>query len=182
MVFTDDRSELIFHYAIVSVCPQAINSSMHVKAPSLTAIPTQPCRRCQREARDCVLGESHRGGRRVRKKPKIEKSPNTPTTSTPPESGTGLSTPTAPSSGAQFKTVVDYPHNQSSAQEFHSRYDTRNESGISWQQPTSTTAGSDTTSARHTDQGTVSFHFENSALRATVFQRTMNLLVDMRYR
>ncbi|KAJ5051420.1 uncharacterized protein L3040_001199 [Drepanopeziza brunnea f. sp. 'multigermtubi'] len=31
-----------------------------------------PCRRCQRENRECVLGESHRGGRRVRKKAKTE--------------------------------------------------------------------------------------------------------------
>ncbi|KAH8790957.1 hypothetical protein F5882DRAFT_449957 [Hyaloscypha sp. PMI_1271] len=31
-----------------------------------------PCRRCQRENKDCILGESHRGGRRVRKKPKLE--------------------------------------------------------------------------------------------------------------
>ncbi|CAL3971231.1 unnamed protein product [Diplocarpon coronariae] len=31
-----------------------------------------PCRRCQRENRECVLGESHRGGRRVRKRPRAE--------------------------------------------------------------------------------------------------------------
>ncbi|PBP16990.1 C6 zinc finger domain-containing protein [Diplocarpon rosae] len=31
-----------------------------------------PCRRCQRENRECVLGESHRGGRRVRKRPRTE--------------------------------------------------------------------------------------------------------------
>ncbi|CAD6500195.1 BgTH12-04298 [Blumeria graminis f. sp. triticale] len=31
-----------------------------------------PCRRCQRENKECILGESHRGGRRVRKKPKLE--------------------------------------------------------------------------------------------------------------
>ncbi|KAH8587710.1 hypothetical protein B0O99DRAFT_526359 [Bisporella sp. PMI_857] len=40
-----------------------------------------PCRRCQREARECILGESHRGGRRVRKKPKIEG--DTPANTTP---------------------------------------------------------------------------------------------------
>ncbi|SZF00992.1 unnamed protein product [Blumeria hordei] len=42
-----------------------------------------PCRRCQRENKECILGESHRGGRRVRKKPKLEDgvplfSPNLP--------------------------------------------------------------------------------------------------------
>lgn len=30
-----------------------------------------PCRRCQRENKECVLGESHRGGRRIRKKAKL---------------------------------------------------------------------------------------------------------------
>jgi hypothetical protein len=58
-------------------------------APLLSA--PQPCRRCQREARDCILGESHRGGRRVRKKPKVEEdgtsdspvTPYTPSHSTP---------------------------------------------------------------------------------------------------
>ncbi|RKF61706.1 putative zn2 cys6 dna-binding protein [Erysiphe neolycopersici] len=31
-----------------------------------------PCRRCQRENKVCVLGESHRGGRRIRKKLRLE--------------------------------------------------------------------------------------------------------------
>ncbi|TQS37170.1 hypothetical protein Golomagni_02364 [Golovinomyces magnicellulatus] len=30
-----------------------------------------PCRRCQRENKECILGESHRGGRRIRKKAKL---------------------------------------------------------------------------------------------------------------
>ncbi|KAI6248148.1 hypothetical protein HI914_03754 [Erysiphe necator] len=31
-----------------------------------------PCRRCQRENKVCILGESHRGGRRIRKKPRLD--------------------------------------------------------------------------------------------------------------
>jgi len=52
--------------------------------PGFTTNPNaQPCRRCQREARECILGESHRGGRRVRKKPKLEDQQDSNTASAP---------------------------------------------------------------------------------------------------
>ncbi|KAF2821893.1 hypothetical protein CC86DRAFT_470525 [Ophiobolus disseminans] len=42
-----------------------------------------PCLRCKRDNLDCVLGGSNRGGRRVRKKPRIDDPPATTTTLPP---------------------------------------------------------------------------------------------------
>ncbi|KAE8452940.1 hypothetical protein EG329_012127 [Mollisiaceae sp. DMI_Dod_QoI] len=112
-----------------------------------------PCRRCQRENRECVLGESHRGGRRVRKKPKLEdeaatteSNPNTPTnTNISYASSAGPSAPPTHFSPLQNQNQLPPP------QPFHNRYDSRQEQGYGWH-GTPNTAGSDTTSAsRHTE-------------------------------
>lgn len=83
----------------------------------------QPCRRCQREARECILGESHRGGRRVRKKPKIEDNPQS---SSPASS----QTPTLTTPNAQAPR----------SQPFHSSYDGPQSPGVTWHTPVSATA------------------------------------------
>ncbi|KAH7305103.1 hypothetical protein BKA65DRAFT_416023, partial [Rhexocercosporidium sp. MPI-PUGE-AT-0058] len=66
-----------------------------------------PCKRCQRENRECILGESHRGGRRVRKKPKLDEGT---------ENSTGPSTPTSTFQGSpaasQTHTSPHPTHNQ----------------------------------------------------------------------
>ncbi|KAL2073889.1 hypothetical protein VTL71DRAFT_11215 [Oculimacula yallundae] len=99
-----------------------------------------PCRRCQRENRECVLGESHRGGRRVRKKPKLEEegegsstSPSTPTAST-----FHGSPATQPQTSPQFRTNPG--HAQHSSEPFHTRYDDRQ----MWQQQPSAAGGDGT--------------------------------------
>ncbi|KAH8821271.1 hypothetical protein F5884DRAFT_82009 [Xylogone sp. PMI_703] len=56
-----------------------------------------PCRRCQRELRECILGGSNRGGRRVRKKPKLSEG--------------GLEDPVTPQSGLVKSTKPDNEQN-----------------------------------------------------------------------
>ncbi|KAM3072642.1 hypothetical protein ACMFMF_006981 [Clarireedia jacksonii] len=98
-----------------------------------------PCRRCQRENRECVLGESHRGGRRVRKKPRIgeadESKPTAPSATQPLSPHTAFSTSTGPSPHYS-PAASGYHPSSSSSEPFHSRYDNRHESGFTWQQPT----------------------------------------------
>ncbi|PMD30115.1 hypothetical protein L207DRAFT_520500 [Hyaloscypha variabilis F] len=108
-----------------------------------------PCRRCQRENKECVLGESHRGGRRVRKKPRLdgeEGAGNTPVSPT----NQGYSSSAGPS--PHFSPLPGQPPPPPS-QPFHNRFDSRQEQGFAWQHPTPTTASSDTTSvSRQTEQ------------------------------
>ncbi|PMD27036.1 hypothetical protein NA56DRAFT_667506 [Hyaloscypha hepaticicola] len=107
-----------------------------------------PCRRCQRENKECVLGESHRGGRRVRKKPKLEGEEATGHTPTTPTNQGGFSSSTSPQYSPLPGQLPPPP-----SQSFHNRFDSRQEQSFSWQHPTPTTAGSDTTSvSRHTEQ------------------------------
>ncbi|KAG4443349.1 hypothetical protein IFR05_001138 [Cadophora sp. M221] len=83
-----------------------------------------PCKRCQRENRECVLGESHRGGRRVRKKPKLDEGadnstgPSTPTTSAFQGSPASQSH-TSPQFG------MNSAHTRQPSEPFHTRYDDR---------------------------------------------------------
>ncbi|KAG9245482.1 hypothetical protein BJ878DRAFT_501274 [Calycina marina] len=84
-----------------------------------------PCRRCQREARDCVLGESHRGGRRV-KKPKLESnvemsSPEGPSGST--LTSQEANSPTSTTAGTQLEQ----------APRSYQGYSNPGESSYSWQ-------------------------------------------------
>ncbi|RDW91616.1 hypothetical protein BP5796_02781 [Coleophoma crateriformis] len=125
-----------------------------------------PCRRCQREARDCVLGESHRGGRRVRKKPKLDETPSTPETATPPPKNPGFA---APNSSAVFNSGGDFPQQRQQHQQqqatgnFHNKYDTRNEA-LAWPNQTSTSgANSETSSLRHNEQVNIPSHLTSPA-------------------
>lgn len=118
-----------------------------------------PCRRCQREGKDCVLGESHRGGRRVRKKPKLDEggTPQSPATPSAP----GFSSSAGPS--PQYSPL---PNQQQQHQSFHGQYAHRQEQNFGWQQPTPTTAGSDTTSAsRHTEHTNLTSPPNDSSFR-----------------
>ena len=114
---------------------------------------SQPCRRCQREARECILGESHRGGRRVRKNPK--------------EDGALLESPSHPQAGfpsSSNHTPLFSPHagplHPAPANPFSSQYAPREdqESRYPWQLPTPTnTSGSDSRNGpRYNDQHNVS--------------------------
>ncbi|TVY45542.1 hypothetical protein LSUB1_G001354 [Lachnellula subtilissima] len=123
-----------------------------------------PCRRCQREAKDCVLGESHRGGRRVRKKPKLdEEDSNSKTPSTPSNLGfQGASKSDTPSTlGFPNSTGPDPDYSPRSTHHtslqpppFPNQYHNQPSQGFGWQHTTPTnTAGSDTTTiSRNTEQ------------------------------
>ncbi|CZT09159.1 uncharacterized protein RCO7_04039 [Rhynchosporium graminicola] len=84
-----------------------------------------PCRRCQRENRECVLGESHRGGRRVRKKPKLDEEADA--ASEGPVSVTASSRRGSPKSQPQTSPRFGMDANQSQqpSEPFHTRYDNR---------------------------------------------------------
>ncbi|RDL37968.1 uncharacterized protein BP5553_05401 [Venustampulla echinocandica] len=117
-----------------------------------------PCRRCQREGKECILGESHRGGRRVRKKPRLDHEDPTPDD---PSSSLGfqtaLQTPTTasnPGYSSSGAVNANYsPHSTRHApqppQPIHDQYDNRQEPAYGWhQQPTPTnTTRSDSTGA-----------------------------------
>ncbi|TAQ86504.1 hypothetical protein B7494_g5176 [Chlorociboria aeruginascens] len=107
-----------------------------------------PCRRCQREAKECVLGESHRGGRRVRKKPKLDEGTSTPATPNSTSNPTPNSAFPLPSS--QYSPAINTP-----SEPFHSRYDSRQEQPYSWQNHTPTTATSDSGMSRHTEHTSI---------------------------
>lgn len=106
-----------------------------------------PCRRCTREAKDCVLGESHRGGRRVRKKPKLEGEGVEETSSSPSITQTAsfqspvLNTPT-------YSPIPSNNRNQS----YQGRYDNRQEPPYTWQPRTNTSASDTTSMSRLTHQ------------------------------
>ncbi|KUJ12183.1 uncharacterized protein LY89DRAFT_688641 [Mollisia scopiformis] len=129
-----------------------------------------PCRRCQRENRECVLGESHRGGRRVRKKPKLdegatttESNQNTPTNPSNAPFNSPAGSSTAPT---HFSPLQNQSQQLPPPQPFHSRYDSRLEGAYGWQ-GTPNTAGSDTTSAsRHTEQTNITSPAIDTAYRA----------------
>ncbi|RFU30390.1 hypothetical protein B7463_g5935, partial [Scytalidium lignicola] len=98
-----------------------------------------PCRRCQRELRECVLGGSNRGGRRVRKKPKI------------PEGGSEI--PVTPQSGLVKSTNPDSQHTSSTGLEqtqdshgYAHRYD--QPSPFPWLNTPSLNGGADVGSAQ----------------------------------
>lgn len=132
-----DRSRPMFRQAL-------INSDLCI----------QPCRRCQRENKECVLGESHRGGRRVRKKPKLEEGAGS---NSPAPSNTQPSAFNSPGNPTPNYSPIPGQHTpQQSSQPFHSRYDTRQEPPFPWQQPTPTNTVVSDTASRHTDQTRVS--------------------------
>jgi hypothetical protein len=107
-----------------------------------------------------VLGESHRGGRRVRKKPKLDEGATTGDSNqhTPKnESDSAFSTPAGPiAPPSHFSPLPNQTQHLPPSQDFHTRYGGRQETHYGWQQATPNTAGSDTTSAsRHTEQTNV---------------------------
>jgi hypothetical protein len=126
---------------------------------------SKPCRRCQREAKDCVLGESHRGGRRVRKKPKLDpegsKTPVTPSNlgfqgaSKSSDTPTSLGFPSSAGQSSNYSPHVSH-HNPQPSQSYPNQYNNRPDQAFGWQQPTPTnTAASDT--SRHTEQTNVGY-------------------------
>ncbi|KAG9237315.1 hypothetical protein BJ875DRAFT_165068 [Amylocarpus encephaloides] len=135
-----------------------------------------PCRRCQREGRDCVLGESHRGGRRVRKKPKLEESDDknkkvptklgfqgaTSSIAVTP-SGIGFSYSAGPSPSMNPLSVPQTPQPPAT---FQNPYIGRTEQTYTWPPlpaPTTTTTASD--SSRNTGQTLLSSPPIDPALR-----------------
>jgi hypothetical protein len=112
----------------------------------------QPCRRCQREQRECVLGESHRGGRRVRKKPKTDDG----TSSSP---GPGLPLPSIQTQESRTEQKLNYAQQAQSGpampnQHYSNPYDPR----FGWQNSASSAIVSPVTSSysRSTDQASPS--------------------------
>ncbi|CAG8979931.1 hypothetical protein HYALB_00013515 [Hymenoscyphus albidus] len=114
-----------------------------------------PCRRCQREGKDCVLGESHRGGRRVRKKPKLDENLTQDNQTSPIQDDSvvinnGSSSPNNSFSGsslpvqtAAYNHVPQSPHLRSPP--FQHNYGTQPEPTYPWPQqltPATTLNGS----------------------------------------
>ncbi|QVM08076.1 hypothetical protein D8B26_002774 [Coccidioides posadasii str. Silveira] len=81
-----------------------------------------PCQRCIRDSRDCVLGSSNRGGRRIRKKPlevKVDSAAAaaaatatapTATTATTATTSTSSTTTNTTAAAAPFTTTSNAPH------------------------------------------------------------------------
>lgn len=106
-----------------------------------------------------MLGESHRGGKRVRKKPKLETDDDPKTSASPATSHMPhQSYQPSVSVSASSSTYSPASHHVLQPSEFHNHYDTRQEQGFTWQQQrsTPTTAGSDSGFSRHTEQTNVS--------------------------
>lgn len=108
-----------------------------------------------------MLGESHRGGRRVRKKPKLEEGATAGDSDQHTPKNGSDSTFSTPASAiappSHFSPLQNQTQHLPPPQPFHTRYDNRQEPSYGWQQGTPNTAGSDTTNAsRHTEQTNVS--------------------------
>lgn len=143
--------------------------------PLLTFSP-QPCRRCKREGKECVLGESHRGGRRVRKKPKLDHEDSRPDDALGLGFETSIQTPTTPSnpiypSSGGVNTSYSPISNQHAPQLPHTMHDQyggrQDATTYGWhQQPTPTdTTRSDSTGASRsaTEQVNVSCSYFRSS-------------------
>ncbi|RKF55225.1 putative zn2 cys6 dna-binding protein [Golovinomyces cichoracearum] len=105
-----------------------------------------PCRRCQRENKECVLGESHRGGRRIRKKVKLGDFKNS-----------GSSTPATQSGLAPFSDNFAHaaPNDNShsfQSQIFNGRLDNKLDEICPWNEISLSTNGSERICSRKTEQ------------------------------
>lgn len=96
----------------------------------------QPCRRCTRENKECVLGESHRGGRRIRKKARVDGGSMSSRASSTQD--TTLQPPEQPDIYSPISQSLQLPVPNPYQPIYENRID-----GFNWQQPRPDSSSSD---------------------------------------
>lgn len=127
-----------------------------------------------------MLGESHRGGRRVRKKPKLDADAAAGDSDTPmKETDSTFSTPSAIAPPSHFSPQTHPQHPPPPASQlFHTRYDTRPGANYGWQQ-SSNNAGSESSASRHTEQINVSAANPPDAISLTTIRLQLQMTRDI---